>query len=83
MQKLFNHILVPVEHNQNSRLVIENAVQVANLFDCDIHLLSVQTPLMSIPFVYEGNLAGSASNDAPEVLIFCLTAHITCVSGIG
>jgi nucleotide-binding universal stress UspA family protein len=66
MQKLFNHILVPVDQNNDSRLVIDKAVQVANLFDCDIHLLSVQAPLMSIPFVYEGNLTGSASTEALE-----------------
>ena len=72
MKKLFNHILVPVSLNRNSELVLNKAVQVANRFDCDIHLLCVYAPVMSIPFVYEGNFSGSVTNSAMEEAEFRL-----------
>lgn len=54
MNKFFNRILVPVSFNRNASLVMEKAIQVANEFNCDMHLLHAQTPIMPIPFVYEG-----------------------------
>jgi nucleotide-binding universal stress UspA family protein len=54
MNKFFNRILVPVSFNRNSSLVMEKAIQVANEFNCDMHLLHAQTPLMPIPYVYDG-----------------------------
>lgn len=56
MKKLFNRILVPVHFNKDTPLVLLKAIQVANEFDCDIHLLHVQQPLAVLPF---GNLARS------------------------
>ena len=59
MKKLFTHILVPVDFNSGSEKLLEKAIQVANCFDCDIHLLHVQTPSVVFPFVYEHNFLGS------------------------
>jgi hypothetical protein len=50
MKKLFNRILVPVHFNRDTPLVLLKAIQVANEFDCDIHLLHVQEPWAGLPF---------------------------------
>lgn len=47
-------------------MVMKKAVQVANEFDCDIHLLHVQTPMTVIPFLYDGNVSGSLFNFSQE-----------------
>jgi len=54
LKKLFTKILVPVNFNRNTALVMQKAVQIANEFRCDVHLLHVQTPLAIMPFLYEG-----------------------------
>ncbi|MDZ4793933.1 MAG: universal stress protein [Bacteroidota bacterium] len=59
MQKLFNKILVPVNFNRNTGLVMDKAIQIANFFSCDIHLLHVQTPNSVVPFLYDGRFTGS------------------------
>lgn len=66
MKKIFNHILVPVSFSRNSSMVMDKAIQVANRFDCDIHLLYVQIPAVSIPFVYDGHFPGSPPQQADE-----------------
>jgi nucleotide-binding universal stress UspA family protein len=53
MKKIFNRILVPVNFNRNTALVIDKALQLANHFSCDIHILHVQSPT-TIPFLYNG-----------------------------
>jgi nucleotide-binding universal stress UspA family protein len=58
MQKLFTKILVPVNFNRNTGLALDKAIQLANHFDCDIHLIHVQTPA-SIPFLYNGFFSGA------------------------
>jgi nucleotide-binding universal stress UspA family protein len=41
MRKLFNKILIPVDFSAKSRSVVTKAVNLAKLYDCDIHLLHV------------------------------------------
>lgn len=59
MKKPFTKILVPVNFNRNTHLALQKAVQVANEFSCDIHLLHAQLPVTVIPFLYDGHLSGS------------------------
>ncbi|MBK9937098.1 MAG: universal stress protein [Chitinophagaceae bacterium] len=59
MQKLFTKILVPVNFNRNTGLALDKAIQLANYFDCDIHLIHVQTPTATFPFLYNGSFPGS------------------------
>lgn len=59
MEKLFSRILVPVNFNRNTEMAIQKAIQVANEFNCDVHLLHVQTPLNVIPFLYDGTVSGT------------------------
>ena len=51
MQKLFTKILVPVSFNKGARWPVDKAVQIANKFDCDIHMVNVQSPAPAIPFL--------------------------------
>ncbi|OSZ73577.1 hypothetical protein CAP36_16290 [Chitinophagaceae bacterium IBVUCB2] len=66
MTKIFNRILVPVNFNRNTELLMKKAVQVANEFNCDLHLLYVQTPISVIPFLYDGSVSGSLFNFSME-----------------
>ncbi len=59
MKKLFTKILVPVNFNRNTNLALDKAIQLANYFACDVHLLHVQPPSATIPFLYDGFLSGS------------------------
>ena len=43
MQKLFNNILVPVDFSKDSKVTFEKAIELANKYDCNIHLLHVIT----------------------------------------
>jgi nucleotide-binding universal stress UspA family protein len=43
MQKLFNKILIPVDFSSKSKSVVAKAVNLAKLYECDIHLLHVIT----------------------------------------
>jgi nucleotide-binding universal stress UspA family protein len=61
MQKLFNKILVPVNFNSNTSLALDKAIQLANRFNCDIHLLHVQIHARSIPFFYGVFVSNSSS----------------------
>ena len=63
MKKLFNHILVPVSFNGNTTAVLEKALQVANRFDCDVHLLYVQPAVIPIPFVNDNSLMSGLINE--------------------
>jgi len=38
---------------------MDKAVEVANAFSCDLHLLHVQPVLTAIPFLYDGTVSGS------------------------
>jgi len=66
MTKIFNRILVQVNFNRNTELLMKKAVQVANEFNCDLHLLYVQTPIAVIPFLYDGSVSGSLFNFSME-----------------
>jgi Universal stress protein family len=59
MQKLFTKILVPVNFNRNTGLALDKAIQLANHFDCDIHLIHVQAPASTFPFFYNVFFSGS------------------------
>jgi nucleotide-binding universal stress UspA family protein len=43
MNKLFNNILVPIDFSDVSELAIEKAIDIANHFNCHIHLVFAQT----------------------------------------
>lgn len=43
MTKLFNNILVPVDYSDASELAVERAIDIANHFKCNIHLVFAQT----------------------------------------
>ena len=66
MKSYFNHILVPVNFNRNTEMVMDKAVKVANEFNCDVHGLHVQTPITAIPFLYDGHFTGSLFNSTTE-----------------
>lgn len=50
MQKLFRHILVPVDFSPRSRMAVEESAELARLYECDLHLLFVMplTPFTSL-----------------------------------
>lgn len=64
MNKQFTKVLVPVNFNRNTPLVMQKAIQVANEFNCDVHLLHVQTPVPVIPFLYDSHFSGSYSGNS-------------------
>jgi nucleotide-binding universal stress UspA family protein len=52
MQKLFSKILLPVLFNRNTRWASDKAIQLANKFGCDVHLLHANPaplPVSSLP----------------------------------
>ncbi len=44
-------------------MVMQKAIEIANRFECDLHVLYVQPPLMTIPFLYDGNFSGTVYNN--------------------
>lgn len=58
MQKLFTKILVPINFNRNTGLALDKAIQLANHFDCDIHLIHVHASAAAFPFFYNGFFSG-------------------------
>jgi nucleotide-binding universal stress UspA family protein len=42
MHKLFNNILIPVDFSEVSELAIEKAIDIANHFQCNIHLVYIE-----------------------------------------
>jgi len=42
MNKLFNNILIPVDFSEVSELAIERAIDIANHFKCNIHLIVIE-----------------------------------------
>ncbi len=59
MTKIFSRILVPLNFNSHTALLMNKAVQLANEFNCDLHLLYVQTTIARIPFLQEGTISNS------------------------
>ncbi len=43
---------------------MDKAIQMANYFDCDIHLIHVQTPAATIPFLYSGFFPGCFTRES-------------------
>jgi nucleotide-binding universal stress UspA family protein len=43
MTKLFNNILVAIDYSQRSELAVERAVDIANHFNCHVHLVLAET----------------------------------------
>lgn len=66
MQQLFDHILVPVGFNRNTNFIIEKAVQAANHFGCDIHLLHVCTPYLPVSVFFDGYFSAPAFFNTDE-----------------
>jgi len=64
MQKLFTRILVPVSFNRGTGLAIDKAIQLANRFACDIHLLYVRPVPGLIPFLHAGYFSGATTPSA-------------------
>ena len=58
MQKLFNNILVPVDFSRVSKKAFESAIETANAYECNVHLLHVATisPLAAVAMA-EGHVA--------------------------
>src|SRR5882724_8410536 len=52
MNKLFNHILVPVNLNRDAPVLIEKAIGIANEFRCDVQLLYNYSPALASLFRY-------------------------------
>lgn len=50
-------------------MLMQKAVQIANEFGCDLHLLHVQLPTTIIPFFYDGHFAGPQLQGQPEKAI--------------
>lgn len=50
MQKLINHILVPISEGKRSALVAEKAVRMANHFQCSLHILYTENTVLA-PFL--------------------------------
>ena len=74
MQKLFNNILVPVDFSRVSKRAFEKAIDLANKYGCNIHLLHVVTiaPVISIA-VAEGYVSmPHGMNDNQKELEFQL-----------
>ncbi|MDP4264391.1 MAG: universal stress protein [Bacteroidota bacterium] len=61
MKKLFNHILVPVNFNRDTQMVVGKAIAIANEFRCDVHLLHNHSPALVTPFFH----ARDSSPDTP------------------
>lgn len=63
MQKLINHILVPIGAGKRSALVAEKAVRMANHFQSSLHLLYVENTSL-VPFLGapDENLKGNSHN---------------------
>lgn len=59
MKNLFNRILVPVLFNGDTGSVLKKAIEIANGFECDIHLLHVVSVPRGIPF-FHGHFSGTA-----------------------
>ncbi len=53
MQKLFSKILLPVLFNRNTRWASDKAIQIANKFGCDVHLLHAHTMPLPVTSVLE------------------------------
>jgi nucleotide-binding universal stress UspA family protein len=53
MKNFFNRILVPVLLNKDSAPIIEKAIDIANEFGCDIHLLHVHTTSKAFSFLQD------------------------------
>lgn len=66
---MFTKIIVPVNFNRNTHMLMQKAVQIANEFGCDLHLLHVQLPTTIIPFFYDGHFAGPQLQGQPEKAI--------------
>lgn len=66
MQRLFDHILVPVGFNRNTNFLMEKAVQAANHFGCDIHLLHVCTPYLPVSVFFDGYFSAPAFFNTEE-----------------
>src|SRR5215831_388507 len=49
MQKLFNNILVPCHLDRDPELSIEKAIQIANHFRCNLHLIYVENTWFTPP----------------------------------
>ena len=69
MKNFFNRILLPVGLNSNTPMAISKAIELANYFECDLHLLYVQTPVLSIPYLFDGHSsAGLTELDSREAV---------------
>ncbi|MBN8675526.1 MAG: universal stress protein [Chitinophagales bacterium] len=66
MQRLFDHILVPVGFNRNTNFLMEKAVETANHFGCDIHLLHVCTNYMPFSVFFDGYFSAPAIFNTEE-----------------
>lgn len=66
MQQLFDHILVPVGFNRDTNFLMEKAIQAANHFGCDIHLLHVCTNYLPFSVFFDGYFSAPAFFNTEE-----------------
>lgn len=55
MQKLFNKILIPVDFSSGSKVAVEKAVEIAQRFQCSVHLLHVHPHAFAVMPVANGD----------------------------
>lgn len=66
MQQLFSRILVPVRFNSNTPMLMQKAVEIANCFDSDLHILYVQPPPGMASFFFDGHFTGPLFSKPPR-----------------
>ncbi|MBC7903553.1 MAG: universal stress protein [Gemmatimonadaceae bacterium] len=62
MKKLFNNLLVPVDFSRNTEPAMREAIELANQFECNIHVLYVEPSKSILPFFDDG-VPRSGKND--------------------
>lgn len=78
MNKLFNNILVSVDFSKESEEAIKEAIEIANRFQCNIHLLHVVAPrLFSIQKRKPDSWKNESSVDTHEAKLYALHNRYT------
>lgn len=61
MKNFFNRILVPVIFSKDTSPILQKAIEIANKFGCDIHLLHVHTGTKIFSFISDGHFSNTSS----------------------
>jgi nucleotide-binding universal stress UspA family protein len=60
LNKLFNHILVPVNFNRDTKLAAEKAIALANQFSCDVYFLHAEDTFLPFTISRGWHITGTA-----------------------